>query len=133
MPALSYLPFTLMTEGLGKRIAQARSDAGLTQIDLAFQLRQDPRMRGTDAKRIYEWENDARPRIPFYAVVGIARATKKPLTFFAENGSETAEVLTREALERLDRLASELERSGRVGDAAGLRGIAESVRRLTGE
>lgn len=129
------LPFRLVATGLGERIAQARADAGLTQIDLAFALRKiDPRLKGTDPGRISEWENEKRPRIPFYAVVGIAQVTKKPLTFFGDTDANgDPESLTRDTLERLGRLASELEKRGQIGEAAGLRGVAETIRRLAGE
>jgi hypothetical protein len=107
----------------------------MSQLDLAFKLREiDPRMRGTDPGRISEWENEKRPRIPFYAVVSIAQATGKPLWFFADaEVAWDAETLTRDVVDRLNQLALELERRGRVGRAAELRGVVETVRRLAGE
>lgn len=68
---------------LEDRIREARG--ALTQDQLADRIRAlgDPRFASTNGKRVGEWENGA-PRLAFYIVAAIARATGRPLEFFAE-------------------------------------------------
>lgn len=72
---------------LGGRIKAARTQAGLTQLEVARRLPEfDPRLVRTDAKNVGMWERDEAPRLAFYVVAAIAKATGVPLSFFDDVG-----------------------------------------------
>lgn len=88
---------------LGERIRAARKAADLTQRELALALGQhDARLSETYDKTVGEWERDNTPRLPFYAVAAIARATRQPLSFFGEE----------EEMLEIDRKVGELRLQG---------------------
>lgn len=76
---------------LGEKIRAARKAADLTQRELALALGEhDARLAETYDKTVGEWERDNTPRLPFYAVAAIARATRQPLSFFGEENEMLA-------------------------------------------
>jgi transcriptional regulator with XRE-family HTH domain len=66
---------------VNERIKQARSDAGLTQAELAKAV-------GVTLRTVQNWE--AGTRRPFGHLTELAEATGKPVTFFFENGDGIA-------------------------------------------
>lgn len=71
--------------GLGEKIKQAREDAGLTQDDLAYKLREEHwTLERTSGTQLSKWEKDNVDRLSWHAIAGIARVTNKPLEFFTE-------------------------------------------------
>jgi transcriptional regulator with XRE-family HTH domain len=99
---------------LQERLKQARASSRITQVELAHRLRLlDPEtFRGTEAKRIGEWENGT-PRLPFYAVDAIAHVLGRPLAEFSSYPASTeslpAAPTTRDVDARLDALEAHAE------------------------
>lgn len=92
----------------GRKIRQARFDAGLTQAALATAA-------GTRERNIIRWENDQHePR--FENVVAIADATGKPLDYFTDDEAEAASMdpAAAEFLEALRPVAVLLARQSKV-------------------
>lgn len=88
---------------LGEKIRTARESAGMTQDDLAFQIRSDhPTLRRVTSSLLSGWENGEVQRVSFAAVDAIARATGKPLSFFSESGVSPREDEKRELPSRDD-------------------------------
>jgi transcriptional regulator with XRE-family HTH domain len=104
--------------GLGEKIKQARDDAGLTQDDLAYQLRSYPTLDRTSGTQLAKWEKNAVDRLSFYAIEAIALETGKPLEFFSEQRAADAGTISSPAARH------ELDPDDRAGALA-----ARSVRR----
>lgn len=70
---------------LGKKIQQARDDAGLDAFELLIRIRPlHPTLNSTSPASLSQWENEHVDRVSFHAIDAIARVTGKPLSFFSE-------------------------------------------------
>lgn len=76
---------------IGASIRLAREGAGMSQLELARAVGDvDPLLARTDSSRISDWERDRTPRIPWYAVVAVARATATSLDDLIANAERYA-------------------------------------------
>ena len=80
--------------GLGEKIRAAREAAGLTQDDLAYELRSYPTLERVTSSLISGWENDDVKRMSFPAVDAIAQVTGQPLDYFSEQRDADAGIVS---------------------------------------